>query len=262
MTNVLGKVVATPEKYSPDLLDPIRRSRNPSMTVFGWDIWHCYELSWCVKNRIENLVGILSIPANSPAIVESKSLKLYLNSLNEHRFESREEAVQIIQGDISSRVEAEVTLICQSPSTLLSITHDLDGINLPVYPSLETTGKAPLISVSATAEQNKFVSETLFSHGLRTLCPVTTQPDWGTLWVTYTGQRLDHSSFARYISGYRRHHGFHEECVEQIFEDVYEAVGPERLQVVAFYQRRGGLDITPWRSSEPLAKDIRRLARQ
>jgi len=101
----------------------------------------------------------------------------------------------------------------------------------------------------------------LVSHGLRSLCPVTGQPDWGSLSISYTGAEIDHHALATYLSGYRSHQGFHEQCVEQIFCDLL-TLDPDALQVVAFYQRRGGIDITPWRSTEACPVNPQRLGRQ
>ena len=105
------------------------------------------------------------------------------------------------------------------------------------------------------------VSEHLVSHSLRSLCPVTAQPDWGSLSIRYSGREIDRGSLSQYLSGYRNHQGFHEQCVEQIFSDLM-TMAPDSLQVAAFYQRRGGIDITPWRSSVPLAVTPQRLGRQ
>ncbi len=105
------------------------------------------------------------------------------------------------------------------------------------------------------------VSQHLVSHSLRSLCPVTAQPDWASLSIRYSGREMDRRSLSRYLSGYRNHQGFHEQCVEQIFSDLM-ILEPDSLQVAAFYQRRGGIDITPWRSSVPLAVTPQRLGRQ
>ena len=110
-------------------------------------------------------------------------------------------------------------------------------------------------------KEGEGLSEQLISHSLRSLCPVTSQPDWGSLFIEYTGQQIDHDSVARYLSGYREHQGFHEQCLEQIFTDLM-ALPIDKLVVAAFYQRRGGIDITPWRSSEPLPMSPQRLGRQ
>jgi 7-cyano-7-deazaguanine reductase len=141
------------------------------------------------------------------------------------------------------------------------ITEELEGINLPGC----TIGAEPeTISAERLTHspgKGNVVSEHLISHSLRSLCPVTAQPDWGSLSIRYTGQPIDHASVSAYLSAYRSHQGFHEQCVDQIYTDLM-TLAPASLQVVAFYQRRGGVDITPWRSTEPLSPDPQRLGRQ
>jgi len=94
MVGVLGQKVAAPESYAPDVLERIARPSASEITRLGWDIWHAYELSWCVEDSAVHWVGWFGIPADSPATVESKSLKLYLNSLNHHRFSHHSEALE------------------------------------------------------------------------------------------------------------------------------------------------------------------------
>jgi 7-cyano-7-deazaguanine reductase len=261
MVGVLGQKVAAPESYAPDVLERIARPSASEITRLGWDIWHAYELSWCVEDSAVHWVGWFGIPADSPATVESKSLKLYLNSLNHHRFSHHSEALETISRDISVRVESEVVLHCLPVSEVSGITEELEGINLPGC----TIGAEPeTISAKRLAHspgKGNVVSEHLISHSLRSLCPVTAQPDWGSLSIRYTGQPIDHASVSAYLSAYRSHQGFHEQCVDQIYTDLM-TLAPASLQVVAFYQRRGGVDITPWRSTEPLSPDPQRLGRQ
>ena len=261
MVGVLGQKVAAPESYAPDVLERIARPSASQITRLGWDIWHAYELSWCVEDSAVHWVGWVGMPADSPATVESKSLKLYLNSLNHHRFSHHSEALETISRDISARVESEVVLHCLPVSEVSGITEELEGINLPGC----TIGAEPeTISAKRLTHspgKGNVVSEHLISHSLRSLCPVTAQPDWGSLSIRYTGQPIDHASVSAYLSAYRSHQGFHEQCVDQIYTDLM-TLAPASLQVVAFYQRRGGVDITPWRSTEPLSPDPQRLGRQ
>lgn len=261
MAGVLGQRVAAPEAYAPDILEQIIRPSVPAITRFGWDIWHAYELSWCVEDSVAHWVGWFAIPADSPATVESKSLKLYLNSLNHHRFSHHSEALEVISRDISACVDAEVVLHCLPVSELSGMTEELEGVNLPGC----TMGAGPE-TISAerlthSPRKGNVLSEHLISHSLRSLCPVTAQPDWGSLSIRYTGQPIDHLSVSAYLSAYRSHQGFHEQCVDQIYADLM-TLAPESLQVVAFYQRRGGVDITPWRSTEPFSPHPQRLGRQ
>ena len=261
MAGVLGQTVAAPERYAPEALEPIDRQISAAIACFGWDIWHTYELSWCIGDEARHWVGCLAIPADSPATVESKSLKLYLNSLNFHSFDSHQEALNTICGDISACVGASVSLECLPVEGLSGITEELDGVNLPACAAHKGIETITSDSLTHSPGKGNVVSEHLVSHSLRSLCPVTAQPDWGSLSIRYTGKAVDRESVSTYLSGYRSHQGFHEQCVDQIFADLL-TLKPDSLQVAGFYQRRGGIDITPWRSTEPLAANPQRLGRQ
>ncbi|MGH8352219.1 MAG: NADPH-dependent 7-cyano-7-deazaguanine reductase QueF, partial [Pseudomonas sp.] len=108
----------------------------------------------------------------------------------------------------------------------------------------------------------RILSETLHSHLLKSNCPVTGQPDWGSVVVEYRGAALDHASLLAYLVSFRQHADFHEQCVERIFLDLQRLLRPEKLTVYARYVRRGGLDINPYRSSAAIKPDNRRLVRQ
>jgi len=261
MAGVLGQTVAAPERYAPEALEPIHRQKNIATVCFGWDIWHAYELSWCIGDEACHWVGWLAIPAESPATVESKSLKLYLNSLNFHSFGDHQEALNTICDDISACVGAPVSLECLPVAELSGITEELDGVNLPACTAHREIEAINADSLTHSSGKGNVVSEHLVSHSLRSLCPVTAQPDWGSLSIRYTGKAVDRESVSTYLSGYRSHQGFHEQCVDQIFADLL-TLKPDSLQVAGFYQRRGGIDITPWRSTEPLAANPQRLGRQ
>ena len=261
MVGVLGQTVAAPERYAPEALEPIHRQKSIATVCFGWDIWHAYELSWCIGDEACHWVGWLAIPAESPATVESKSLKLYLNSLNFHSFDDHQEALNTICDDISACVGAPVSLECLSVAELSGITEELDGVNLPACTAHREIEAINADSLTHSSGKGNVVSEHLVSHSLRSLCPVTAQPDWGSLSIRYTGKAVDRESVSTYLSGYRSHQGFHEQCVDQIFADLL-TLKPDSLQVAGFYQRRGGIDITPWRSTEPLVANPQRLGRQ
>ena len=261
MAGVLGQTVAAPERYAPEVLEPIHRQKSIATVCFGWDIWHAYELSWCIGDEACHWVGWLAIPAESPATVESKSLKLYLNSLNFHSFGDHQEALNTICDDISACVGAPVSLECLPVEGLSGITEELDGVNLPACTAHREIDTINTDSLTHSPGRGNVVSEHLVSHSLRSLCPVTAQPDWGSLSIRYTGKAVDRESVSTYLSGYRSHQGFHEQCVDQIFADLL-TLKPDSLQVAGFYQRRGGIDITPWRSTEPLAANPQRLGRQ
>jgi 7-cyano-7-deazaguanine reductase len=106
------------------------------------------------------------------------------------------------------------------------------------------------------------VEQSLVSNLLRSNCPVTGQPDWGSVQIHYRGARIDPAGLLRYLVSFRNHNEFHEQCVERIFVDVMQRCRPEQLSVYARYTRRGGLDINPYRSTTPETPANPRGARQ
>ena len=264
---LLGKISPVVDVYSPGILHPIaRQSGRASLSVkgqlpfHGVDLWHAYELSWLnLEGKPEARVGRFTVPAESPNLVESKSLKLYLNSLNDMRFESEEAFSATVIADVGAVAGVSVSLDLWGVNDPGIIGGPLlgDCIDNEACSDLETGGV-----VSLRVEQGAWVEERLFSHLMRSLCPVTGQPDWATLWLHYRGPRLDRGTLLQYIVSYRQHQEFHEQCAERMFLDIYHSLAPDFLHLQAFYTRRGGLDITPFRSSERDAQPRGRLARQ
>ena len=250
MTGVLGQTVAAPDEYTPSILERIDRRlgrdgiKNPSENVgSGYDIWHCYELSWTLPDGVVTFTtGALIVPADSPFTVESKSLKLYLNSLNAHFFNNDEEAVACIEKDLSELTESQVKLVCIDPNEVQAMSSELGNDAVRVG-GLDTT-----VAFRCT--------------GFRSLCPVTAQPDWASLCVEVSAADYNESSIIEAIESLRNHQGFHEQCVEDLYSRIENALNPSELHVVGFFQRRGGIDITPWRSSISSAPRITRLFEQ
>jgi len=264
---VLGQTAPAPRHYAPEILVPIPRSDQRArlgiggdLPFSGADVWHLYELSWLdASGRPVNHTGVLTIPAQSPNTVESKSLKLYLNSLNFHHFSSDDAAVATIRADLGSVCAAAVDLTLLAPTALADITGEpggrvIDVEELPDGPR-ETL---PSRLLSGAGE----VVETLITHSLRSLCPVTAQPDWATLVVHYRGSQIDSQALLAYVLSYREHQDFHEHCAERVFMELSATCTPDVLAVVAYYQRRGGIDITPWRYSHAPPELPSRMARQ
>lgn len=261
----LGKSVAAVQAYSPDLLFPI--ARGTSREALGWDgelpfvgedLWTGYELSWLDESgKPQVAIVVIRFPSTSPNIIESKSLKLYLNSYYAEPFHSRSDVQQCIARDLTNaagqHVAVEVVGVEEGAplSTPEAILIDNQAIVSCATPD------AALLGSSST---EKIVEELLVSHLLRSLCPVTGQPDWATLYISYTGRAIDRAALLSYIVSFREHQDFHEHCVERIFCDVWQVCQPEQLSVYARYLRRGGLDINPWRSStDPHAPDWRTM---
>lgn len=264
----LGHDVSYPDSYDPALLFPIDRSVNREKLGiphqwYGDDIWNAYEMSW-LNRKGKPVVGVarLTFPADSPRLVESKSLKLYLNSLNEERFEHVGLVTDRIAADLAHAAGAQVkvnidtairqqALVCQAMEGIC-----IDDADIDITASRPSAG---LLRVQAGAA---IVNETLMSDLLKSNCPVTGQPDWGSVQVRYAGPQIDRSGLLEYIVSLRRHNEFHEHCVEQMYCDIWQACRPQSLLVYARYTRRGGLDINPWRSSQPASVSQARTIRQ
>jgi 7-cyano-7-deazaguanine reductase len=251
----LGQDVEYEFEYNPELLFPISRSEGraripvseSSLPFGGVDIWTGYEVSWLnVKGKPVVRVAEFTLPAASPNLIESKSFKLYLNSFNQSQFETEEQVIALMEKDLSTAAGAHVKVALYDVdskvlecSSLTGVCVDDLDIDIDIYEP-----DASLLKSDSSVE----VTETLYSHLLRSNCPVTGQPDWGTLVIEYTGSKLDREAFLKYVVSFRQHTGFHEQCVEQAFVDISKAVNAKQLTVYARYLRRGGLDINPYRS--------------
>lgn len=267
--NPLGKPSRYADTYSPQLLYAVDRADargtlglDESLPFGGVDLWNAWELGWLDDGgRPVVATATFVVPAASPRLVESKSLKLYLNSFAMSRYPSAKDVSMIIAGDLTRTAGAAVD-VDVTPARVRSSgrIHKLPGRCV----DYEDVG-CDRFDVDASllaADDGAIVSESLHSHVLRSLCPVTGQPDLGSVLVTYHGPRIDAGSLFRYLASYRRHGDFHEACVERIFCDIRERCAPEQLTVYARYNRRGGLDINPFRSDFEPAPAAIRLWRQ
>lgn len=256
----LGKDTAYPDHYDPSILCPIAReagrlavglSGNDDLPFKGVDYWNAYEVSWLnQKGKPEIGLLVLTVPAESEFIVESKSLKLYLNSLNQHRFESRQKVSSTITADLSQVLGCSVGVDLYSAEESedhFSICR-IDGECIDDL-DIEVSDFDVDKSILKSDQDNENVSETLVSHLLRSNCPVTSQPDWASVIVRYHGPKIDREALLQYLISYRTHNEFHEQCVERIFVDVLGQCKPSKLSVYARYTRRGGIDINPFRSN-------------
>lgn len=248
----LGREVAYPSAYDAGLLHPIPRTHGRTaigigggaLPFVGHDRWHAYELSWLDgRGKPRVATASLEVPADSPNLVESKSLKLYLNSLNASRFSDDAEVRARLAADLSAAAGAQVTVEFGLPPVLGPAGTSIDEAEIAI------DHYGPPDAGQLSAHPGEVVEEILHSQLLKSNCPVTGQPDWADLTLAYRGPRIDREGLLRYLVGFRDHAEFHEQCVERIFVDLIARCRPERLSVEARYTRRGGLDINPWRAT-------------
>lgn len=267
----LGKSSEYVSTYTPSLLFPIPRAAKwaelglsaDTLPYKGVDFWNCFELSWLLPSG-KPVVAIaeFSIPADSPNIIESKSFKLYLNSLNQTPFADRATLESTLRADLSAaagksvgvRIRSLQEVEAEGVVALPGVCIDELDINVDSYEH----PRPELLRCDAS----RVVEESVHSHLLKSNCPVTSQPDWGSVVVEYRGAALDHASLLAYLVSFRQHSDFHEQCVERIFLDLQRLLKPEKLTVYARYVRRGGLDINPYRSTETVEFANQRLVRQ
>lgn len=267
----LGQKTDYKHHYDASLLQAVPRSLNRDdlqlsnpLPFDGCDIWTLYELSWLNSNGLPQVaIGTVTIPATSPNLIESKSFKLYLNSLNQTHFSDWNAVEQTLQRDLShcAGSKVEVTLLPVSAYSDQAIANfsgeciDDQDITVGDYQF------NPDYLRGATS--NDVVNETLHSHLLKSNCLITNQPDWGSVEIHYSGKKINREALLRYLISFREHNEFHEQCVERIFIDITKYCQPDSLSVYARYTRRGGLDINPFRSTgRKMPNSNGRLARQ
>jgi 7-cyano-7-deazaguanine reductase len=250
----LGRDTEYPQEYAPGVLYAVPRSESRErlgiggeLPFAGRDLWNAWELTW-LDGHGKPVTGTatFTFDAASPSIVESKSLKLYLGSFAMSRFDDHAMLAGTIAGDLGEVSGADVDVeihtgadagdsgISEMPGTCV------DDLALKKLP--ETVDADLLLA------PGEHVTDTLHSHLLRSLCPVTSQPDIGSVMMHYRGPRIVPESFLAYVVSFRQHQDFHEACVERMFLDIKRRCRPDVLTVYARYNRRGGIDINPFRS--------------
>ncbi|HXA47130.1 MAG TPA: NADPH-dependent 7-cyano-7-deazaguanine reductase QueF [Burkholderiaceae bacterium] len=263
----LGKTSAYQTQYDPSLLFPIARKGKRdelgltgTLPFYGVDIWNAYEISWLnMRGKPQVAIASITVPADSPNIVESKSFKLYLNSFNQTRLAGSDALLELMRADLSAGFGAPVQIKLTTPDGFHSVkVGELSGILLDRL-DIEVGQYTPNPSILIAEQQQSPIEEVLLSHLLKSNCLVTGQPDWGSVQIHYVGPQINQESLLRYLIGFREHNEFHEQCVERIFVDVMRQCKPQKLAVYARYTRRGGLDINPWRSNFTASQPISNL---
>lgn len=266
----LGKNTAYADHYDSSLLFSIPRDEKRAeigvaelLPFHGVDIWNAYELSWLdLRGKPVVALAEFRVPAASPNIIESKSFKLYLNGFAQERIADATALATTLMHDLSAAAGALVGVQLSEANAAAYAIADLDGQLLDGQ-SIDIDHYGPPQAEFLSTDNSAIaVEETLVSHLLRSNCPVTGQPDWGSVQITYRGPPIEHAGLLRYLVSFRNHNEFHEQCVERIFVDLMERCAPQQLSVYARYTRRGGLDINPFRSSTPETPGNPRTARQ
>jgi len=262
-TSLLGKAASYADQYDAGLLYPLPRAAQRAMIgvnggpiFLGADLWTAYELSWLnPRGKPQVALGRFTVPCETTHLVESKSLKLYLNSFNNTVFADIDAVRPTLQKDLSEAVwrggsvNAGVGVQLLSPEQYAKEKiAEMDGLSLDRL-DLDCSHYQPAPELLSAASHEAPVTETLFSNLLKSNCLVTGQPDWGSVSISYSGAQIDQAGLLQYIVSFRNHNEFHEHCVERIFMDIWTRCKPTKLTVYARYTRRGGVDINPWRSS-------------
>ena len=275
--SLLGKAVPYACEYDASLLYPIPRLPKrqeigvpATLPFLGADLWTAYELSWLnPRGKPQVALAHITVPCETPNIIESKSFKLYLNSFNNTKLADAAEVQARLRADLSEAVwrgsdksgTVGVRLIAPELFDQQPI-HEMDGVNLDRL-EVECTHYTPAPELLSAALDEQPVSEVLTSNLLKSNCLVTGQPDWASVQIAYSGPQIDQAGLLQYLVSFRNHNEFHEQCVERIYMDLWTRCKPTKLTVYARYTRRGGLDINPWRTSHPQALPANvRTARQ
>ena len=263
--NFLGEDIKIPQEYEPSILCPLNRLESRiksgleefSDSYSGRDYWTSYETSWLNKKGIpQNKILNISYDCNSKFFVESKSLKLYLYSLNNKEFTSIESVQSLIKKDLDAALKTNVEVQLEDrPRDIFDDTRSINEVSIAQIDQYPNS-----LIIEPGEEEN--VSEALSCSLFRSLCPVTAQPDWATIYISYRGNSIQHAGLLRYLLSYRNHQGFHEECVERIYIDILRRCRLDELSVRANFLRRGGIEINPVRTTSNYNVDIYREIRQ
>lgn len=229
------------------------------LPFLGEDVWNCYEFSWLATTGLPR-VGVLTlgVPLESPRMVESKSLKLYLSGFGATSFEDKTTVAERIEDDLARETGAPVRAEIRDVDDLRPLA-DFTTFRLD---SLSVTADRYERSADLLTTTGDRGGDAVHTHLFRSVCPITDQPDWGSVAIAYRGRLLDRASVLRYLVSYRNTAAFHEVVAERLFVDLRGATEATELTVDARFLRRGGIDINPFRSTSLSQAPVVRLPRQ
>lgn len=263
----LGQEVEYKDQYDKSLLVPVERVHNREkygiiegdLPFVGYDTWNAYEVSYQLKNGLPvSAIAKISYPCDTKSIVESKSLKLYLNSYNMTRFDmTREESLRFVEEQIAEdltevlggQVECKLHTVAEDvhafdESEFIDIESLVQGEEI-VFDQYNESADILKLQKDCTVREVKIKTSLLRSN-----CRITNQPDWGDAFIVIESSKIPTmESLLQYIVSFRKESHFHEECAEMIYKRLWDLCEPEALMVTCLYTRRGGLDINPARAS-------------
>lgn len=256
----LGHATGYPDRYDPSLLFAVSRAPQRAeigiggtLPFTGADVWTAYEHTWLDRGGKPRLAMLsLAVPIDSPYIVESKSVKLYLGSFAQTRFDDDSEVRDAIERDLSAATGGSVLVAILQDARI----EPLEGVSID---DRDVAIDRYELDPSLLRAAGETVDETLRSDLFRSVCPVTGQPDYASISIAYRGPRIDRACLLRYLVSFRLHAGFHEHCAERIFVDLLQRCACESLTVHARFTRRGGIDINPFRTNagKPVPPNVR-----
>lgn len=267
---LLGQSSEYPTTYTPSLLRPIKRADqrqalglDGDLPFGGEDVWMGYELSWLDLRGKPAVAGVrIRVPCNSGCIVESKSLKLYLNSFALTQFATPTEVLGTLNADLGLAFRGPVMVEMLDLNRLGNATDQFPGTCLDWLDVRTQVYERDPELLRLEQDDERVAKETVHTDLFRSVCPVTGQPDWASVMVAYVGAPIVRESLLAYLISFRTHAAFHETTVEQIYLDIMGCAQPDQLTVYGRFLRRGGLDISPFRSNVEDVAPLMRLARQ
>ena len=215
------------DSYSADFLDAIPRNNQHLDSFFGLDYWNAYEFSYLNSMNHPVIEAIeIKISMHSILTVESKSLKLYLGSFYNKKFKDSSMAYKLVENDLTKLLNSNVSV-----------------------KKLNRFSNAPSSSLISRFKNKVPRNKVVCFEGFRSICPVTSQPDWGNIYIHSTSHLLDSKKLIKLLKSYRNKGDFHEACIESIFITLVEDFAVDNLTVYGKFLRRGGIDINPIRST-------------
>lgn len=218
----------------------------------GYDLWNAYELSWInEKGKTELAIGSFYFPSSSDMIIESKSFERYLRSFTSLTFPCPFDVKEQLEKDISKKLQADVTVCLALPQDFYQACFKefpgicLDTLDISIHHHSDQL--CPCTKHLKTEERH--VEEIVYSNLLRTICPITTQPDWASIQIHYIGPKINHKALLKYLMSFRNYVVFQENCAEKIFADIAKICKVKKLTVYLSYTRKGGIDINSYRSN-------------